>query len=265
MTQLEQQWEMVLRKEASFLKRSKEKTPTKLEELLEEKVPDKLYDTLNTAFTKAFGLVFEKGTKIIEKSYNKEELKHEYKVKEFSLDLKQDKKRFQSFQNAADLATGKNVVASAVKGVGLGLFGIGLPDIPVFITVILKGIYEIALRYGYEYESEEERYFILKIISTSLSYGDEMMLGNSQLNRFISRKKLPSNYRQSEEISMVSEVLASELLCMKFLQGVPLVGTIGGVADAVFVNKILGYAKLKYQRRFLRDKLELGLPDKSKN
>lgn len=265
MTQLEQQWEMVLRKEASFLKRSKEKTPTKLEELLEEKVPDKLYDTLNTAFTKAFKLVFEKGTKIIEKSYNKEELKHEYKVKAYSLDLKQDKKRFQSFQNAADLATGKNVVASAVKGVGLGLFGIGLPDIPVFITVILKGIYEIALHYGFEYESEEERYFILKLITTSLSYGDELLLGNSQLNRFMGQENLPQNYIQYEQILTVSEVLASELLCMKFLQGVPVIGAVGGVADAIFVNKILDYAKLKYQQRFLRKKLEVALPDKSMN
>lgn len=37
---------------------------------------------------------------------------------------------------------------SGVEGVGLGLLGIGLPDIPLFTAVILKSVYEIALSYG---------------------------------------------------------------------------------------------------------------------
>jgi len=41
---------------------------------------------------------------------------------------------------------------------------------------------------------------------------------------------------------------------MKFLQGIPLVGAVGGVYDVVYMKQITEYAKIKYQRRFLRTK-----------
>lgn len=52
-------------------------------------------------------------------------------------------------------------MVSGVAGVGMGILGVGLPDIPVFTGMVLKSIYEIALSYGCEYESEGERRFIL--------------------------------------------------------------------------------------------------------
>lgn len=143
------------------------------------------------------------------------------------------------------------MAVSAVKGVGLGLLGIGLPDIPLFISMVLKGIYEIALNYGYDYERDEEQYFILNLVAVSLSGGKEAIDGNTRLNDFIAAPVLPEDYSRQEEIAKVSDVLSAELLCMKFLQGLPLVGVVGGVSDAVFVHRILSYAKLKYGQRFL--------------
>ena len=45
------------------------------------------------------------------------------------------------------------------------------------------------------------------------------------------------------------------LLYMKFLQGIPIVGVAGGLADSVYLKKITDYADLKYRRRFLKKKL----------
>lgn len=38
---------------------------------------------------------------------------------------------------------------------------------------------------------------------------------------------------------------------MKFLQGLPVVGMAGGIYDAIYLQEILAYAKIKYHKRFL--------------
>lgn len=46
-------------------------------------------------------------------------------------------------------------------------------------------------------------------------------------------------------------MLSKELLYLKFVQGIPVVGVIGGVSDVVYQKKITDYALLKYKKRFL--------------
>jgi len=41
---------------------------------------------------------------------------------------------------------------------------------------------------------------------------------------------------------------------MKFLQGVPVVGAVGGAYDVIYLKQITDYASLKYKRRFLTKK-----------
>ena len=41
---------------------------------------------------------------------------------------------------------------------------------------------------------------------------------------------------------------------MKFLQGIPVVGAVGGLYDAVYMKRINEYANLKYKKRFLLKK-----------
>ncbi len=249
---LEKQWDVMLKQENKFLIKSEQKKQTKLDSLVSEKVPEKLISTLNSAFAMSFNVVFEKGVGIIEKSYNKQEIEHGFKVNRYSFSLKQDKKRLKVFESLANKSETKNIVISGVKGVGLGVFGIGLPDIPIFIGMVLKGIYETSLYYGFDYDSETERYFVLSLIEASLSYGDAATQRNNAINDFISSPTLPQNYNQKTKIDGVADVLSTELLVMKFIQGLPIVGVIGGFSDALFVKKILDYSKLKYKRRFLQ-------------
>ena len=60
--------------ERRYMQKRKEEKPSRLNALLEDKVPDKLQDTLDNAFGAAFSLIFQKGTGIIEKTYNKERI-----------------------------------------------------------------------------------------------------------------------------------------------------------------------------------------------
>ena len=64
---------------------------------LEEKVPEKVYTSLEQAFCKAFALVFEKGTGIIEKSYDRDALEKDYAVRDFAVQVKGDRRTLRRF------------------------------------------------------------------------------------------------------------------------------------------------------------------------
>ena len=61
-TPLEKEWEKLMKEERKFLLSRAEKKDSLLNQKLEQFVPDKLQETLDTAFAKAFGLIFYKGT-----------------------------------------------------------------------------------------------------------------------------------------------------------------------------------------------------------
>lgn len=238
------------------MRRREEKTSSALQQKLEEKIPEKLEETLNTAFIKAFDLVFEKGTGLIEKTYNKDQQKTDYQVREYAAGLKESRKTVKAFGRQSQGTRMKNLMISGVEGVGLGLLGIGLPDIPLFTAVILKSVYEIALSYGFEYESEKEQWFILKMIETALKKGEELERNNSLLNAWIDQNGIGETVKgRKEQSKETAAALAEALLYMKFLQGIPVVGVAGGAADTVYLKKITDYAELKYKRRFLRKKI----------
>ena len=67
----EQEWAETLRKEKAYLQKNLRKKDSALNRTLEEHIPDTLQDTLDAAFAKAFALIFEKGTGVIERTYNK--------------------------------------------------------------------------------------------------------------------------------------------------------------------------------------------------
>ena len=253
----DKEWTALEKKEARYLmRRREEKTSSALQQKLEEKIPEKLEETLNTAFIKAFDLVFEKGTGLIEKTYNKDQQKTDYQVREYAAGLKESRKTVKAFGRQSQGTRMKNLMISGVEGVGLGLLGIGLPDIPLFTAVILKSVYEIALSYGFEYESEKEQWFILKMIETALKKGEELERNNSLLNAWIDQNGIGETVKgRKEQSKETAAALAEALLYMKFLQGIPVVGVAGGAADTVYLKKITDYAELKYKRRFLRKKI----------
>lgn len=250
----DQEWEKLSKREQKFLKDREQKKDSALNQKLAEKVPEKLQSTLNAAFAKAFGMIFEKGTGIIEKTYKKEELEKTFKINEYTNEVRQNKRSLKAFGKKAEGSGRVNLLVSGAAGVGMGLVGVGIPDIPVFTGMVLKSIYEIALNYGYEYESEGERRFILMLIEGAVSYGHEMLEVNAQIDAYIENAEMPEDYEEKAQIARTAAGLSKELLYMKFLQGIPIVGAVGGIYDAVYMKRITEYANLKYKKRFFKKK-----------
>jgi len=251
---LDIEWRQFRKQEQMFLVDRGEKKDTFLNRKLAEKVPEKLQGTLDTAFAKAFGMIFEKGTEVIEKTYKKGELQKSYKMNKYADEVWQTRGSLKVFEKKAEKAGWSNIVMSGAAGIGMGVLGVGIPDIALFVGFILRSMYEIALDYGYEYENEEERRFILMIIEGAVSYGKDLRQLDEQINEYIERNEVPSGYDEKKQIERTAAGLSKELLYMKFLQGIPIVGAVGGAYDVVYLKKITEYANLKYKRRFLLKK-----------
>lgn len=250
-TPYQKEWDKYIKKEARYLEKQQTKKESILNQKLEEKVPEKLQGTLDTAFAKAFHLIFEKGTGVIEKTYRKEDIKKNYLINELTNELKQDRKSLRTFSKNAKGSGTKNLVVSGAAGIGMGILGVGIPDIPVFTGMMLKSIYEIAMHYGYSYETEEEQYFILLLIQGAVAHGEEMMNIDRKINQYIASSVWIQEENKEEMIQKTASYLSKELLYMKFLQGIPVVGAVGGAYDVIYLKQITEYANLKYERRFL--------------
>lgn len=278
------EWKALEKREKRFISGAMGQKEPVLNRKLERFVPEKLEYTLNLAFYKAFEMIFNRGTAIIEKTYRREDMENTYKINAYAAKLKESRKTMKAFSREAGKSRVRNLAAAGAGGIGLGALGIGLPDIPLFTGMVLKSIYETAISYGFPYDTAEEQCYILKLISTALSRGDAVQSGNRSLDdmgRFIrSGKPLPgmfpdqdgpagisggpariSGIPQSQDtaglrsclMQQASNALSSELLYMKFLQGIPIAGIIGGVYDAVYLKRIADYADMKYKRRFLEN------------
>lgn len=255
--QIKNELKSVVKAEEKYLSKNVTAKEYGWQEKISGYVPETLQKSLNTAFYKSFQLIFEKGTGFIEKTYNKEKRKQDFKVNEFSADLRNNRSSIRKFGLAALGSKAVNMAISTVEGIGMGAFGMGIPDIPVFLSVILKSIYETALHYGFGYETEEEQMFILKIIEISLLHGDDLIQGDIEINDWIkSDGSIPFAGDRDGQIKKTSLVLSEELLYLKFIQGIPVVGIAGGVSDIIYQKKITDYAMIKYKRRFLMGHLE---------
>lgn len=247
----EKELKKLMIREQSFLAKRRNKKESAINRVLADKIPDKLQSSINTAFSKAFSLIFDKGTPIIEMTYKKDELEKDFQIDLFSARLRGTKKSLKKLSSKADIAGGVNLAVSGASGIGMGLLGMGLPDIPVFTAMILRCVYEVAIRYGFDYETEEEKYFILLLIEGAVSYSSHLEEINKKIDDFIRDPKLPANYIRSQQIFRTSSMLSTELLYMKFLQGVPIVGAVGGAYDIKYMNSISQYSRMKYKKRFL--------------
>lgn len=258
------EWRLNELKEESFMvKHVMDKTP-KWIRFVRRWVPKTLQKTLDAAFGKAFYAVFDKGAIIIEKTYNKNE-----EIRQFRFNKKQmeqetfTKKAVRRFEKQCKHTINRNLLISFFEGFGFGLVGMGLPDIPVMVSVLLKSIYEISISYGFSYTSEKEKLFILHIIEAALDSGNSLREKNAFLNDMIdvyvtdakNGNRLAGDMLDMEKVKAQVEAtansLSKQLLYWKFVQSKGVIGIIGGMSDIIYLKRITDYAFLKYKRRFL--------------
>lgn len=224
---------------------------------IQAKIPDKLQSTLDAAFYVGFHLVFEKGSSLIEKTYNKEKIDVAYDLNNYAIEKYMTKKHLKTLDKSSKHSKAINESIAAIEGGVLGLLGIGLPDIPLFLGVIVKTINEIALSYGFQYVSDEEKAYLLYLICTAMSKEDQRQaydLKTEHLGQDIDAHS-PTNIDLDDVMKKTSDLLSNTLLTAKFIQGLPLVGVIGGVVNPMMINKIGRYARIKYKKRYLLSKI----------
>lgn len=240
---------IINKKENEFIKSKLD--PIKIK--LNDKIPQKLQDTLEKAFEKGFYVVFEKGTGIIEKSYNKEQMNIDFDINNYAVNKQINKKNLKMLDKKANKKVLLNKSLSAIEGSALGVLGIGLPDIPIFIGVILKTIYEISLSYGFNYSNNKERVYILNIICASVTKG-------SNKERYLNliddigdkiNKNIDFQYNLDELIRETALNMSSFMVTSKFIQGLPIVGVVGGITNFKTIQDICKIAKIKYKKRYL--------------
>lgn len=234
-----------------------ETTLTPMMDKIQDKIPTKLNDTLNTAFYKGFQLVFEKGSSYIEKTYNKDKIELEYDINNYALDKRINKRHINKLDRYSKQSRLVNSSISVVEGSVLGVLGIGLPDIPLFLSVLVRTIYEIALSYGYSYSTAEEKAYLLLLIHTAIAKGEERKELDKQLEAFGDAidKDLEVSPKLDTRMKETSNALSQALLTAKFLQGIPIVGIVGGAVNYSIVNRVAKYARIKYKKRYLMKKI----------
>jgi len=220
-------------------------------------IPDQLKTTLETAFYKGFQLVFEKGTSIIEKTYNKEKIELDYDINSYAVSKKPNIKYLRKIEKQSRQSKILNSSFSVLEGGILGFLGIGLPDIPLFISVTLKTLYEIALSYGYSYDTDEEKAYLLLLICGAITVGEPQKAFHLELEQLSDKidHNIATEVNLDKQIRTTSDLLSNSLLTAKFIQGIPVVGMIGGVANYNILSKVGKYAGIKYHKRYLLSKV----------
>jgi hypothetical protein len=228
-----------------------------ISEKIEDKIPEKLKLTLESAFYNGFKLVFKKGSKYIEKLYDKDKIQLEHDINNYSLSKRFTRKSLKIMDSQGKKSKFINSTISTIEGGGLGILGIGLPDIPLFIGMILKTVYEIALSYGFDYENDYEKIYILNLINVALSSEEEKLIYNEKINKIENNITIGVDLNSSLdlEIKNTSKVLSNTLLIAKFIQGIPIIGVVGSVTNYKVISKVSKYANIRYKKRFLNKNL----------
>lgn len=253
---IEKELNRIVREENRMRARTRKSREPAWKRKLEEKVPPKVLEGLQKAFSKAFFLIFEKGVGVIERTYDKEALENEFRIREYAVELTGGKKELRRLKKDAAAKRTAVALGTAVEGIGLGILGIGMPDIVIWLGVLLRSIYGTTLEYGYHYDSTEEKLLILKMMEASMQTGEAWETLDQEVDACLCR----DGHRGTEEEELNDQIertalaFATDMLVMKFIQGIPLVGAIGGAANPVYYQKVMRYVQLKYRKRYLLSK-----------
>lgn len=249
---LKKEWNKLLKKEEKYFDKCSKNTiklyDNAVFDKLEEKIPEKVANAIEKAFEKAFEKTFINGEQLIEKTFDKDDISFEFDVNDYRIKRKPNKKTLKVVDDYAKKKQRKNQYFVATEGVSMGVVGISLVDIPVFLGMILKGVYETALSYGYDYQSEKEKVFILRMITASLDNTDDKRKKDRLAEKVVF---VQEDYDIKKEIEETAKSLTNSLLMAKFIQSFCVLGVVGGAMSLAIYNDILEYVSIKYKKRYL--------------
>lgn len=223
---------------------------------INNKIPFNAKEKFMNAFSKGFIYVFEKGEKYIEKTYDKEKMLDEYTkdIARFNIDNK--KRYLRTTERKAKMKTFLNTGISTIEGTAVGFMGLAtaLADVPVFISVLIKQLNEIALHYGFDYQREEEKIFMLNIIETSVLQEERKLMASKLVDQIGYSIDIDHSINQTlkETVENTSKAMADFITASKLMQSIPVAGSIlGGINNYKFMSYIGDLANIKYKKRYL--------------
>ena len=221
---------------------------------LRDKIPQKTYDALEKAFEKGFKLIFEKGGGVIESTGSLEKAREEGERLNESLERMIHPDTLKAVDKAAGSRVASSKFAGTADGTVLGVFGMGMPDIPIFLGLLLKSCYEIAAAYGFDYRDPRERKYTIAVMKTAFSREEDRVTASRECDDLAGIMERGEEFEREitdDDMKDIAEVLATEMLVAKFLQGFTFFGVVGGAFNYNMMSKISKAARLKYKKRFL--------------
>lgn len=154
-------------------------------------------------------------------------------------------------------------VAATVEGTLVGAVGaVGVAvDIPLVLSLAIRGASEVSAYYGFVPNDPRERAYVLDLISTAAAPTLEKRQKNlASLDAHA--MSISANQRHEvgtmftiQVVERVAEAVASRMAQGKAAQAVPLVGAlIGGGFNRWFVGQVMSLAVAMYRERFLARK-----------
>lgn len=77
---------------------------------------------------------------------------------------------------------------------------------------------------------------------------------NERANAMLRSPLIPTEAELKEQMQHTADAFAVDMLVSKYVQGIPVVGVVGGLTNPLYYRKIQLYVRLKYQKRFLMKK-----------
>ncbi len=221
---------------------------------IRERIPEKAYNALQTAFEKAFSIIFNKGGSLIEKTGSIEKARRKYDELRESLDLMILPGTLRAIdKNASSRVVSGRLVGTA-DGTIQGLLGSGIPDIPIFLGLLLKQCYEIGASYGCDYRDPKERRFTTCVLKFAFCEPEKRAEYSQECDDLAGIMERGEEYDadlSDGDIHEISSVLAGGMLVAKFIQGMTFIGVVGGAFNYSLMGRVSKAARLKYKKRFL--------------
>lgn len=250
---LKEELKFIEKKPSQFLKKEKDF----LNSFIEHKTPEKIQITTEAVFQSAFEFIFEEGIDIIEKTYSKYKLQNEYENNKKEFNLKRNEKALKKFDKSVKTSNNISAFLTGVKSTALGTLGVGLPDIPIFVAEIIRVVYSTALKYGYSYENENEKIFILSIIAFALCETSQKQKYSGICDNIAECIETEKNISISlKDMEYETSQILSKTVCgTKLIQGVMIAGILSSAGNISIINNVSKSAYLKYKKRFIMYKL----------
>lgn len=246
------------KKEARLLRRPAFAPLSGPMEKLRARIPNTVRANLEYAFEKAFSLLFgPEGTRFLEHTYARKKMAAQAQLWESPLSPAQARKALADLDRSAGLTGPIESAAAGAEGVVLGLLGIGLPDIPVLLAFLLRSLYQTAARYGFPHDSPAERVYLLLLLQGALNSGEtrrQLSARADKLGRALDHG-WETQFDLDAEVRKTAVLLSERLLLVKFVQGFPIVGAVGGLTNLSLSSAVSEYGGIKYKKRFLERKV----------